>query len=504
MPFQNHASRDIFYGANFPLTLIAALFVFGGLSPAVRSVASPAAGKPARLELQPCHVPEVKEELRCGVYNVPEDRSLHGRRMLPLRVVVSPARSKHPAREPVFYFEGGPGEPATESVSYLRDSSIQENRDIVFIDQRGTGEGHRLDCPRPGDGKDLQVYLQPLYVVRGCAAKLGQHADLTQYATPTAMQDIDEIRQALGYDKVLVYGGSYGARAAMIYMRMYGEHVQAGIIGAITPLAIRLPLYFARDSQRAFDSMLAECAAQPACKAAYPDPKRDLEAARLKLRQQPARITIKSPITGAPTEVSVTERAFVDAIHGMQYSMEETRNIPLALHRAREGDFTQLMEHFITVRWKQADEVRFGMFMAVVCSEDVARVSPVEAEKEARGSYFGPGMARDLMASCAEWPRARLPRNYFTPFQSNVPVLMISGDLDPATPPVWGEEARRSFPNSLHLVMHDAHSGGGECADSIERQFLSTMDFKKLDTACVKSAPTQPFTLPETTRTGSR
>ncbi len=471
--------------------------MFGVIAFLPLSAASVQAVKSPRLELKPCHVSDVKEELRCGSYTVPENRSIQGGRTLTLRVVVIPAHSKSPDAEPVFYFEGGPGEAATESAPYLLDASVREKHDVVLIDQRGTGEGNRLDCPRPGGSKDIQAYLQPLYVIRGCAAALAKHADLTQYTTPTAMQDIDEIRQALGYDRILVYGGSYGSQAAMIYTRMFGKHVRAGIIAAIVPLASRIPLYFARDSQHALDGLLAECAAQAACKAAYPDPKSDLEAARLMLRQHPARTTIKNPITGSPAEILVTERAFIDSIHAKQYSLEETREIPFVLRRAREGDFTQLMENFVRLRYQQAEAIRFGMFMAVTCSEDIARISPREARQEAQGSYFGPGMVLDLMASCDEWPRAQLPQDYFMPFKSSVPMLMFSGDLDPSTPPVWGEEAQRSFPDSVHVVLHEAHSGGGECADSIERQFLGKLSLKGLDTRCMKSAQNLPFKLPD-------
>ena len=363
-------SAGMFLFRKFQILLIGALAAIAFLQPAA---AFPQAVKSQSLELHPCHVPGAKEELRCGSYSVPENRGIQGGRTLTLRVVVIPARSKGPGAEPVFYFQGGPGGAATESAPYLLDSSIREKHDVVLIDQRGTGEGNRLDCPSPGGGKDIQAYLEPLYVVRGCAAELAKRADLTQYATPTAMQDIDEIRQALGYDKILVYGGSYGSRAAMIYTRMYGKHVRAGIIAAVTPLAIRLPLYFARDSQRAFERVLAECAAQASCKAAYPNPKSDLEAARLKLRQHPARTTIKNPIDGSPVEISVTERAFIDSIHGNQYSLQGTREIPYILRRAREGDFTALMENFLHVRYEQAQLIHFGMFMAVACSEDVPR-----------------------------------------------------------------------------------------------------------------------------------
>ncbi len=195
------------------------------------------------LPLTPCSVPDVQEKLRCGTYVVPEDRSKPDGRKLSIKVIVVPSRTPNPERRAIIYFEGGPGDPATNSASYVADLFIRDSHDVIISDQRGTGEGHRLACPLEGSDTDVQGYMKPTVAgYKQCAEELRTKADLTQYVTPIAMQDHDEIRAALGYDNVTVYGGSYGSRAAMMYARQYPQHVRSLYLSAAVPLSMKMPL----------------------------------------------------------------------------------------------------------------------------------------------------------------------------------------------------------------------------------------------------------------------
>lgn len=457
------------------------------------------ASSSARLELKPCRVPEVEEELRCATFNVPENRQTAKGRMLPLRVVVVPARAERPG-EPIFFLSGGPGQAATESANWMVKSWERQNHDVVMVDVRGTGEGHRLDCDLEGSDDDLQGYLEPIFFegarFRACRQKLEEHADLTQYTTANAMQDIDEVRQALGYEKIHLEGGSFGTRAALAYLHMYGQHVRSALLTGLVPLSNRSPLFHAAAAQRAFEQLVTECEADAQCRAAYPRPREDLAAILQSLREKPARVKVSHPVTRAPTELLLSEPAFTDGLRVMLYSTEGGRKVPLLLQRARAGDFTPFAEAAIQGSRGLKTSLRFGLLLSMTCTEDVARIRPEEIDRETAGSFIGSFRVKGQMAACSEWPKAHIPEDYFQPFTSEVPVVLISGNLDPVTPPHWGEEVRRALPNSIHLVTPGGHTSMNDCLASIGGEFFKRGTVQGLDTSCVASVRNPPFVLP--------
>jgi pimeloyl-ACP methyl ester carboxylesterase len=455
-----------------------------------------AAAAPA-LELKPCTLPDGGGEARCGTFRVPEDRSRPGGRILPLKVVVIPAKSKTPL-EPVFLLSGGPGQAATDAAPYIARSWEPREHDVVLMDLRGTGEGSKLDCLPPSD-EDLQAFLEPPFSDRAryhaCRIALAAHADLTKYVTPIAMQDLDELRQALGYDQIDLEGGSYGTRAGLAYMHAYGRHVHAAAMSGLAPFANRNPLYHAPAAQRAFDRIVAECEAEAACKAAYPHLHQDLAEIIGRLKQTPVHVQVKHPKTGAPAQVTVTDGVFADAVRVMMYSAEGGRRLPLLLQQARAGDFSAFAQAALNNGYGLAHALAEGLLLAVTCSEDVARITPEDVKRVSAGTFLGDRRVKAQMAACADWPRARMPSGYYDDFQLDVPALLVSGDLDPVTPPQWGEAYRRYLPNSLQVVDPGAHVAGGPCLDGLVEQLFRTGTVKGLDGSCVRSEPLPPFAL---------
>ncbi|MDQ4087964.1 MAG: alpha/beta hydrolase [Pseudomonadota bacterium] len=468
-----------------PILAIASLTAGSGEAPS--DGPSPASSE---LRLSPCRVPDVEEELRCGVYHVQENRTAPSGRTLPLKVIVLPARSARPLNDPVFYFEGGPGEAATASADYVAGLSIREHRDVVLIDQRGTGEGHRLDCTLEGSDSDLQGYLNSrVPALQRCARDLSARADLTQYVTPIAMEDIDEVRRALGYDSINVYGGSYGSRAAMIYTRMFGAHVRSAYLSGLVPLAARMPLYFAWSAQRAMDKKLEECARDRACASQYPDPLQDLAIVQRNLAERPARVRISHPVTREPVEVLLTGQAFAVGLLRQLYTAEEPATLPALFRRARQGDFTAFVEGAIERERAQRSTTAYGLHRTIVCNEDTSQIRPEQVERETAGTFLGSSLVREAFEICSAWPRAELPEDYFEPFETAVPALMTSGEYDPVTPPRWGEEARRSFPDSIHIVLRQGHhfdESSSPCLNDIMRQFLATAAIDRVDIGCAR------------------
>lgn len=449
------------------------------------------------LELKPCTLPNGAGEARCGVFRVPEDRARPSGRILPLKVVVIPARSKTPL-EPVFLLLGGPGQAATDAAPFIAKSWEPREHDVVLMDLRGTGEGDKLDCLPPSDD-DLQAFLEPPFADRAryhaCRIRLGAQADLTRYTTPIAMQDLDELRQALGYGRIDLEGGSYGTRAGLAYMHAYAAHVHAAAMSGLAPFSNRNPLYHAPAAQRAFDRIVAQCAAEAACKAAYPHLSQDLAEIMAGLKRNPVHVQVKHPRTGKPAEVVLDDGVFADGVRLMMYSAQGGRRLPLLLQQARAGDFTAFAQAALDNGYGLSHELAEGLLLAVTCSEDVARIRPQDVRRVTAGTFLGDRRVKAQMAACAEWPRAKMPKGYFDRFQVPIPALLVSGDLDPVTPPEWGADYLRHFPNGLHVVGPGAHVALNGCLDGLIEKLFATGTVKDLDARCVTAEPLPPFAL---------
>ena len=454
-------------------------------------VSRPAAAQDA-LALQPCRLPEIPEPVRCGTLRVPENRDTGRGRMLALRVVVLPARRAPALPDPVFSLYGGPGQTATEFAQNEWDSWYRDEREIVLLDQRGTGAGgpQPLDCRLAGSDDDPQSYLAPMFqatLVRDCRLQLERVADLTQYSTAIAMEDLEDLRRALGADRINLVGGSYGARAALVYIARHPERVRATVLTALMPYSLRNPLFHARSAQEALDGLLAACDSQPSCRQAFPRLGADLKAVMARLAREAVDVPTEHPESGNPVTLRIGAREFAEALRVMTYTPDNARVVPLAIHRAAEGDLRPFAGAGLASNYYLRRMLRYGMLLSVTCSEDVARITEADIERETRGTLLGADRVRQQIAACAEWPRAALPADHGVPRATQVPALLISGRLDPATPPRFGEEVARDYlPNSLHVVLEQAgHSPDTPCAESIARTFLRQASVAGIDTSCL-------------------
>ena len=462
----------------------------------------------ARLTLAPCHIAKeggqeaggTAANARCGTFLVPENRRLARSRMLPLRVVILPSRSSRP-REPVFALSGGPGQAATDLAQYYQGERHTESHEVVLMDLRGTGEGTALSCDLGGSDDDLQGYLDG-YLAAGtgyaaCRDALLQRADLRQYTTMNAMQDLDELRQALGYRRINLEGGSFGTRAAITYIRMFPERVHAALLFSVVPIENRAPLYHAAAAQRAFDLLVGQCRADAGCNAAYPDITGDLQAVLKRLRAEPARMQVAHPVTGLPTEVRLGASGFADALRVMLYSVDSGRRVPLLLKRARAGDLVPFAEAALQSSRGFTQSIRPGLLLSFTCAEDVSRIRPEEVARETAGSFIGDQRVRNQMAACSVWPKRDVPKDYYRPLRSQVPVILVSGDLDPVTPPSWGEIALRYFPNGMHVVIPGTHTPTNDCVNELGRKLFLTGIVRGLDGNCAAATTLPAFALPQ-------
>lgn len=456
----------------------------------------PSASGGRKLALTPCRLEGLATQAQCGTYEVYEDRAAKAGRKLPLRVVVVPALASQPEPDPLVLLAGGPGQAASRVRVLMALERIRRKRDIVLVDQRGTGDSHPLECePHPLEAGLAERFVDTGTVekVRACREKWA--ADVRHYTTPIAMDDLDEVRAALGYDKVNLWGVSYGTRAALVYMRQHPERVRTAILDGVAPMSLYLPLNAPRDGQQALEKLLVHCEKDAACAKAYPDLRPRTEALLAKLAAQAASVRVPHPRTGVPEDLVLSRRAFLSELFSLLYSPEVASLVPLMLDRAARDDWAPFVALSVGLSEGQRRTVSHGLYYAVVCSEDAPFFDRAAVEREAKGSWFGPDMGRETLAVCEGWPRATLPQGYREPVASNVPTLLLSGELDPVTPPAWAEEAKRTLSRSLHVVVPGVghNTLGADCARSLMAELLERGGVEGLTPSCGPSLARPPF-----------
>jgi pimeloyl-ACP methyl ester carboxylesterase len=481
-----YASRDV--------SLLIALPLVALLTNPPLAVAQSA---PGTLSLEPCEIPGSEEEARCGTYTVYENRALGSGRTIELYITVISARSEDPRPDPIVPLSGGPGGAATRSARGYARSPFRLQRDIVLMDQRGTGRSNPLNC-EVARRDDLQSYLDPVFTAEKfsrCRERLESVADLTQYTTPIAMDDLHEVLLALGYESVNLMGGSYGTRAALVYMRRHPETVRTATLSGVAPIAFRNPLYHASEAQQALEKTFRECAEDEACNAAFPELERELDEIIARLENEPATVTMPDPETGDTITIRLSRYAFAEALRTTMYYMPGARDVPLLIHRAYEGDYGFFASLGMQSKQAIVDGLAFGMLLSVTCPEDLSRIDPDEIAAVTEGTFLGDYRVRNQLAACEVWPARELPEGYGEPVRAEPPTLLLSGTLDPVTSPRWAEEAARNLPNSLLVMAPGAHNVGGPCIGRIRMEFLEEASIDDLDTSCVSEMRLPPFNL---------
>jgi len=455
------------------------------------------------ITLEPCHLsaPGLSTRLpaRCGTLTVYEDRAALSGRQIALYVAVIPAISRNPAPDPLFFITGGPGGAATQDYLLVRSAfqRINEDRDIVLVDQRGTGQSHPLGCPPSEDSlssSDDNVLEQEL---THCLNQLDTNLEL--YTTSIAMDDLDQVRAALGYDKINLYGVSYGTRAALTYLRQHKDRVRTVILDGVLPQDEPLGISIASDAQRALDLIFERCAADGACAQAFPDLRQEFGALVESLDREPVAVRLSHPTTGEPTEVNFTRDELALAIRLFSYSQETVALLPLLIHTAQtSGDFSRLAAQYLLVSQQLEGNISEGMHHSVVCAEDEPFfykegefVGNTDAEKQ---SYLGEWY-HELEKVCALWPVTEVSADFKAPVISDVPVLLLSGEADPVTPPSNGDQAASTLSNSLHLVAPGQGHGVilRGCIPRIATEFVESGTVQGLDTVCISEIQPMPF-----------
>ena len=463
----------------------------------VIAAGSKAPGRSVDGKLKPCHVPGVDEEVRCGRYEVYENRAARKGRKIGLNIVVLPAKGPKVAADPLVFLAGGGVAPATSYAPFLNDAyaNLRRQRDIFLVDQRGTGGSNPLECDLSTDPANAEYRDEGRFLaaVRRCRGELEKKADLRYYTTPIAMDDLDEVRGWLGYPRLNLFGVSYGSTAAMVYVRQHPERARTVALQGVVPIDVPMWLEAPRSSQQALDQVFAACARQPGCHDAFPELESEFGALLKRLAEKPVKVKVSTVETGQEVEVTIDDEILRFFAFRALYSASRLHDLPLLVHLADQGDYQPLAER---VTLKGASGIPKGIYLSIVCSEIIPLFDPGALPAATAGTFMGGFRVGREVSACREWARGWLPPGFWKPVKSNVPVLAMNGALDHATPPRYGEHVAQSLAHARHLVLPNrGHNDTDPCVNGMIEAFVIAGSLAGLDTSCLAKTEDLSFAL---------
>lgn len=480
------------------------LFVILAIAPATFALAQDgAAGSHAGIELRDCRIsagrgfPGIKA--RCGSFLRAENPADPDSPPLRLRVAVVPALSLEPAPDPLVPIAGGPGQGSIEFyAAYARAfRKVLRNRDILLLDQRGTGDSAPLNC---AIGSDIvsgsYSREQTVADTQRCLDELPY--DPRFFTTSVAVQDLEALRRALGYAQLNLYGVSYGSRVAQHFLRRYPQSTRSVILDGVVPPQLALGPAIAVDAQRALDAIFARCAESAACKQRFPELRGTFASLEDTLADHPATVELAHPLRGVRETLQFGAAELAGAVRLLSYHPNTVALLPLLIELAANGDYAALAAQFVAVQDEMSEALSLGMHNAVVCTEDAPFFAGEGiTRQQLERTYIGPLQLETLQAICSIWPRGVLDEGFKTPVTSAVPVLLLSGEADPVTPPQFAERAMVEFGNARHLIGRKQGHGQAArgCMPDIIGRFVTSASLDELDEGCYEHVFAMPFFL---------
>jgi pimeloyl-ACP methyl ester carboxylesterase len=437
---------------------------------------------------------------RCGIVVVQESRAQTGGKTIGLNVLVLPATAGQSQRDAIFKIAGGPGLPSVDAngLSFaVALSAAHATRDVVLVDQRGTGGSRPLQCEfYPGSGPSRFFSPEwPTDLIEKCGERLNAIADLAQYSTQNAADDLDDVRIALGYDRVDLVGTSYGATVALVYLRRHAANVRTAVLDGAAPVNAWGPLPATLASQRALDALFTDCAADSGCRTAVPNIQSEFAAVTARLTKAPVSAIATDPQTAATSAVQIDLSTWISAVRSELDDEGSASALLKAIHAAAAGSFNPAADMIVAAR-NRAESLFWGMRMSVECPEALANIDAVGLVAATRGSFLGDSLVRGELAACDVWPQLPIDPSFFAAVRSNAPVLILSGGLDPATPTDASTRVQRYLPHSMNVTFpHAIHAAATACGTKLVSEFIVAGDARGLDTSCAANELRPPFAL---------
>jgi pimeloyl-ACP methyl ester carboxylesterase len=448
----------------------------------------------ADLPTAPCELPGVARSARCGVLDVLEDPNQPDGRRVPIHVAVVPASFGKALLDPIVVLMGGPGEDAISAAKLYtaQFESLLQDRDLLLVDQRGTGSSAALMCDlfSPETGAQNLRDLFPLAAIKSCKVRLQAAADLTRYTYPYFARDLEQVRRALGYGPVNLFAGSYGTRAAQVYMRAYPHSVRTAYLSSVVPMDLEGSLDFAKTAQTAINHMFENCETDSACHTAFPNLRNEFHQIMVRLASGNVRVSLPDHADPSPLNRGRVAEWFRSKL----YRPRGAATLPWIIHRAFAGDWAPIVDGILSDSREAGKEISFGLFFSVTCSEDMPFVREQDVGPKTRGTFLSDYRLRQQQAACEQWPRSTLPKNYRRSVRSDVPTLFVTGDMDSATPLSFTNRAAQGFSKHVAVVIHgQGHTEWNDCVANMYQELVRNASVAGLKSQSCPPIPLPPF-----------
>lgn len=419
-------------------------------------------------------------------------------KLIELSIARIPARRQSDRQDAFTLISGGPGQSAIESFPSVSFAfrHIMRNHDVILIDQRGTGGSAKLECESASESLGLEMELDLEQVsLDALECRESLEHDPSWFTTSMAVHDLEFVRQQLGVSQWNMYGISYGTRVAMHYLRRYPESIRTLTLDAVVPPSVSLGPDISRLSQRALDLIFKRCIDSQGCFDAFGDLTEPTMALLDSLEENPKSITFEDIATGSLSTMELTRQHLAVTIRLMSYSAQTAAILPSMLHDAIVNEnFAPLARQAKLQTRSLGNSLANGMHQAIICTEDAPFVNFTENADEP-ATYLGEGTIDSLMASCKNWPAGHIDADFKEPLVSDAPVLILSGEADPVTPPDYGDSITPTLSNSRHIVNSDQGHMQAPfgCMPVLLAKFVSTADVKNLNLDCLERLRVTPF-----------
>ena len=462
------------------LTVATTVFAFAGCGNPTAPV--------RKLQLGECRLPNLPTLAQCGEIAVPEDRNRPDGRRITIFAAVLPASTLSPKADPLLILAGGPGQAASTLAPFVsRLNEVRRARDVVLIDQRGTGRSSPMNCAAFKPRNDDALETDPVPRAKACADELhAQGVDPAQYTTTAWIADLEAMREALGYARWNLWGGSYGTRVGQEYLRRHPDRIRTVTLDAVVPPSMISVLDVWRTRQTTFDAVLRACRESPACRQRHPDPAAALATIATALGPTGRDIDAIDPKTGDVTRMHLTFDGVLGLLQPLIYAPESSSMLPEMLGLAVVGDYGPLFAATQSTNTNLAEQVNAALNFSVTCAEDIPRIAPDQAAKSLAGLPTRT-IAENVIAVCSVWPRGSVPADFAQPVVSDTPALLFSGAMDPVTPPAYGALVAKTLSRSKHIVANGyGHIvSPNACGPRLIASFVEEAGFTTLSLSCI-------------------
>lgn len=453
------------------------------------------------LVFEPCTLasPQINTSIaaQCATLQVAENPDAPDGRKIDLKIAW--VQTENPAAaepDPVFMLAGGPGQSAIQTFPQVEMAfaDVLKSRHVILLDQRGTGGSNLLACPQDEAATQDASPEAMRHMTQACAAALSQKADLRYYTTTNAVRDLDAVRQAISAEKINLMGISYGTRVAQQYALRYPQHTRSLVLDSVVPNTQPLGGIFARNLDDALALYFAQCQGDAACREKLGDTRAQLDALLARLRQSPVEVRYRDASTHEETRTTLTADMLAGLVRMYAYMPQAAALLPKLIHDAHAGRYEGITALSQMLSKQMGESMAMGMQLSVICAEDAGSFNASEAD---HNTVLGAGLTKGMAAMCDVWPRGAVPADFRTPLAGKIPVLAISGEFDPVTPPRYGDEAIAKLDHAIHLVLKgQGHNViGAGCMPKVFAQFVETAFSEPLQSSCLDNlSAVPPFT----------